>query len=215
MTGAQLRTYLIYELDKQTAGSGQAFIDAELDYFLSVAYRNVYQEKVMGLASAKTPDIRDKYYADLAPLMSTTAPGGSNFGIFGLNAYSVEVPARSALWHLCDVCTSDYWGTAKEIQQEDAAPYMETNYNRPYFEQPVFYTVKGTNLRYIVLINPDSTFQTMIVTSLQDVSETIPSGTLPVPWWNEIVQRAASLALENIESGRTQSHLQADVQLNP
>ncbi|GHT69634.1 hypothetical protein AGMMS50239_36740 [Bacteroidia bacterium] len=234
MTNIQLVKHLMVELDKQGLGFGQAFINEELDHFLNTAYLSLIEQKLVKMEMAENDGVQTKYRDDLNFLNILVFNGiidSSNINSYlypkeGYNALYITPTTEPLHAYHASISFNGHGSfVCSKIKSSDRKPFVWNDLNLAYVENPVYFMLKDSTKSdlpsFIFLVDPDMVNVTMTVAiygikrpALID-STTNPGVEIEVPWWNEIVQRAATFALENIESTRTASHLEVDAKLNP
>jgi hypothetical protein len=224
MTTADLHRMLMMELDKQPSGAIQSFLRTELDYALNQAYISLINQKYTGhnILQARF-EMDPKIGDDLRPLIEITR-SNINYGARG-NTLTTNISASDVLYVITvklyslrgNVITGSY--LLKNIPHAAIKPFLQNEENYPWIPNPV-YTIDKNELT--IYVSPE--FRTGNTTYESEVSylkkpRTIdynhnPGDEIEVAWGYEIVQLAATLLLENIESPRVSMHNQLVTQTN-
>ena len=223
------------EADKNAVNIGisgcPSFLPEEIDYWLYTAYLSKIATKATGNNTLRIPfEGNVKRVADLEGLVKTDK---------GLSLLSESISNRLTMNNFKSSITygddtqdkrmyflegilhfgSNKIATVKLISHEQATRFLETYNNKPWIEEPV--AILEDN-KLIVFIDRDLMVgpYTIDITYLayprkinnQDITSTLDE--IPEYMQYEVVKLAADMAIENVESPRTQTHPQYVAQLS-
>lgn len=203
-------------MDKNSAsvafGGCPAFLPEEIDHWLDSALYQEISNKFTGNNVLKTPFEQSvKRIHDLEKLVQSTTLNA--FEVLNTNTCTVDLTDSMMYFVDATLNFNDEKAAIFLIDHESAKRFKKTYNNNPWIENPVA-TIDDSTLRiYYDAITMASATHTVDVTYIKKptlVSELGNSDMTEIPEYMqyEMVNRAVSLALEDIESRRTQSKLQ-------
>ena len=234
MTIAEAHIAFKVEADKNAVNIGMSgcpsFLPEEIDYWLYTAYLSKIATKFTGNNTIQTSfEGNTKRVADLEGLVRTdkglTLLSETTNNRLTLNDFksSIKYGSDTQDKRMYFIQGTLHFGSklanVKLISHENALRFLETYNNKPWIEEPVAilednklivfvdrdlmtgpYTIDLTYLAYPRKINN------------QDITSTLDE--IPEYMQYEVVKLAADMAIENIESPRTQTHPQYVAQLS-
>ena len=234
MTIAEAHIAFKVEADKNAVNIGMSgcpsFLPEEIDYWLYTAYLSKIATKFTGNNTIQTSfEGNAKRVADLEGLVRTdkglTLLSETTNNRLTLNDFksSIKYGSDTQDKRMYFIQGTLHFGSklanVKLISHENALRFLETYNNKPWIEEPVAilednklivfvdrdlmtgpYTIDLTYLAYPRKINN------------QDITSTLDE--IPEYMQYEVVKLAADMAIENIESPRTQTHPQYVAQLS-
>lgn len=217
MTRDQLHIAFKIAMDKNSQsvafGGCPAFLPEEIDYWLNQGMYQEVSNKFTGLNTLKQPFEKSvKRVHDLEKLIRTEKTSVNKDSIY--NMCTVNKFFKDKMFYVD--CVFRFGNKATNVlltEHTYAGKFKNTYNNLPYIETPVA-TIENNNL--IIYFDPISmkadTYSVDVTyvknpTKVEDLNENTESE-FPEYMWNEIVNRAVALALENIESQRTTSKSQ-------
>ena len=221
MTVADLHKAFKVHMDKNSEavafGGCPAFLPEEIDLFLNQAFIEVICNKFTGHNTLQIPfEGSVKRVADLENLVKTDADlivQNTGDNVLTLNDFSHDNTRMlfvSALLH-CEAGTAD----CKVIDHATANRFIKTFDNDPYITNPVcvqennslkiYYDIHSMKGPYSLELTYVTYPPTINYTTPDTVINIVPDRVL-----YEVVNRAVIIALENIESKRTQSKSQTN-----
>ena len=234
MTIAEAHIAFKVEADKNAVNIGMSgcpsFLPEEIDYWLYTAYLSKIATKFTGNNTIQTSfEGNTKRVADLEGLVRTdkglTLLSETTNNKLTLNDFksSIKYGSDTQDKRMYFIQGTLHFGSklanVKLISHENALRFLETYNNKPWIEEPVAilednklivfvdrdlmtgpYTIDLTYLAYPRKINN------------QDITSTLDE--IPEYMQYEVVKLAADMAIENIESPRTQTHPQYVAQLS-
>ena len=210
-------------VDKNASGTAfggcPAFLPAEIDLFLNQAYIEVINNKFTGTNVLKTPfEGSVKRIADLEKLIATdsavtiTLDSGTN--VLRLSDFFNSAGAKHRMFFVQAVLNfNTNKSTVELVDHETAKRFLKTYNNDPWVNTPVA-TLENNNLLVFIDTHKMLTPYTIDITYVKYPMEIInTSGSteiteVPEYVLYEVVNRAAAIALENIESQRTETKIQ-------
>ena len=234
MTIAEAHIAFKVEADKNAVNIGMSgcpsFLPEEIDYWLYTAYLSKVATKFTGNNTIQTPfEGNTKRVADLEGLVRTdkglTLLSETTNNRLTLNDFksSIKYGSDTQDKRMYFIQGTLHFGSklanVKLISHENALRFLETYNNKPWIEEPV--AILEDN-KLIVFIDRDLMVgpYTIDITYLayprkinnQDITSTLDE--IPEYMQYEVVKLAADMAIENIESPRTQTHPQYVAQLS-
>lgn len=219
MTRAQFHTYFKIVMDKNSQsvafGGCPAFLPEEIDYWLDTALYQVVMQKFNGEINKK-PSFEEsvKRIHDLEGLVRTDSDITTEKVV---NTNSVVMKNlldnnKRMLFVSARLKYADKLAIVRIIDHKDVERYRQTYNNLPWVEEPVGVIENNSLIIYYDPLSMTSEEGYKIdLTYLHYPTkiEDIPNGEsiieLPEHVYHEVINRAALLALEDIESKRTQS----------
>ena len=201
-------------IDKNTDisfGGCPAFFDSEIEMFLNQAMIEIISNKYTGAQNQVGFEVNDKRIADLQTLICTTLVVNAKETNIS-NAVSFELPSDFWLYvdsyvkingdKIYQVELTTHEGVKNFAVTHDNDPYIpvakaviENNSLIVYYDTHIVNTIDALSLSYI--------YQPVLF----GLNDTIDEG-LTEPILNEIINRAVLIALESIESPRTETKSQ-------
>lgn len=218
MTRAQFHTYFKIVMDKNSQsvafGGCPAFLPEEIDYWLDTALYQVVMQKFNGEVNKK-PSFEEsvKRIHDLEGLIHTDSDITTET-VDNVNSVVMKNLLDSnkrMLFVSARLKYGDKIAIVRIIGHKDAERYKQTYNNLPWVEEPVGVIENNSLYVYYDPIEMKSDNYTIDLTYVQYPTkiEDIPNGEsiieLPEHVYHEVINRAALLALEDIESRRTQT----------
>lgn len=227
MTVSEAHIAFKVEADKNAVNIGMSgcpsFLPEEIDHWLNTAYLMKIATKFTGNNTIQTPfEGNYKRIADLQglvrtdtglELLSETISNRLTLEDFKSTITYGDVEQDKRMYFLGGIlhfADGDYMATVTPISHEQAKNFVETYNNRPWIENPVAVLEDDT---LIVYVDRDimSGSYTLDLTYLayprkinnEDITSTLDE--VPEYMQYEIVKLAANMAIENIESPRTQT----------
>lgn len=212
MTRDQLHIAFKIAMDKNSQsiafGGYPAFLPEEIDYWLNQGMYQEVSNKFTGLNTLKQPFEKSvKRIHDLENLIETENVSLNKDQIFNM-CVATDVFKNKMFYVDCVLRFENNVSTVALVDHASASKFKSTYNNLPYIETPVA-VIEGNDL--VIYFDPVSmkanTYFAQITyvknpTKVEDLTDPQYSE-FPEYMWNEIVNRAVALALENIESGRT------------
>ena len=187
-------------------GGCPAFLPEEIDLFLNQAYIEVICNKYTGNNTMKVGfEGAVKRIADLQKLIKTDAaqplvyPYSSSNVLTLSNFFKDNQELKRMFYVDCVLHFNDEVAICTLIDHEKAKGFLQTYNNMPWIETPVAVLEDNTLKIYIdpIRMSADTDYN-------KDITE-VPDYIL-----NEVIDRAVEIALETIESQRTQTKVQLD-----
>ena len=211
MTRDQLHIAFKIAMDKNSQniafGGYPAFLPEEIDYWLNQGMYQEVSNKFTGLNTLKQPFEKSvKRIHDLENLIETENISLNKDQIFNM-CVATDAFKNKMFYVDCVLKFENSVSTVTLVDHASASKFKSTYNNLPYIETPVA-VIEGNDL--IIYFDPVSmkanTYFAQITyvknpTKVEDLTDPQYSE-FPEYMWNEIVNRAVALALENIESGR-------------
>ena len=223
MTINELHIAFKIAMDKNAAGVAfggcPAFLPAEIDLFLNQAYIEVINNKFTGTNTLKTPfEGSVKRIADLEKLIATdsavaiTLDNGTN--VLRVSDFFNSAGAKHRMFFVQAVLNfNTNKSTVDLVDHETAKRFLQTYNNDPWINTPVA-TLENNNLLVFIDTHKMLTPYTIDITYVKYPVEIINTNgsteitEVPEYVLYEVVNRAAAIALENIESQRTNTKVQ-------
>lgn len=235
MTVTELHIAFKVEADKNAVNIGMSgcpsFLPEEIDYWLYTAYLSKIATKFTGNNALKAPfETNAKRVADLEGLVKTDK---------GLTLLSETMSNRLTMNNFKSTITygkdtqdkrmyfiegvlhfgNNKIATVKLISHENANRFLETHNNKPWIEDPVATLEDNQVIVFVdrdLMTGPYTLDLTYLAYPRRINNQDITSGIDEVPEYMqyEIVKLAADMALENVESPRSQTHPQYVAQLS-
>lgn len=204
-------------------GGCPAFLPEEIDLFLNQAYIEVICNKYTGNNTMKVGfEGAVKRIADLQKLIKTDAaqplvyPYSSSNVLTLSNFFKDNQELKRMFYVDCVLHFNDEVAICTLIDHEKAKGFLQTYNNMPWIETPVAVLEDNTLKIYIDPIRMSADTYTADITYIkypQNISYTDYNKDITeVPDYilNEVIDRAVEIALETIESQRTQTKVQLD-----
>lgn len=229
MTVSELHILFKVELDKNAVNVGingcPSFLPEEIDYWLNSAYLSKVSTKFTGNNPIQTPfDGNYKRIADLQKLIMTdksltvlseTANNKITLNDFTSSITYNEGTQEKRMFPLSGTLyfSNGYAAVFRMISHENAQKFQRTYNNRPWIEDPVAILENNQLILYVdqdLMPGPYSIDLTYIKYPRKVNNEEITSGMDDIPEYMqfEVIKLAADMAIENIESPRSQTHPQ-------
>ena len=217
MTRDQLHIAFKIAMDKNSQnvsfGGYPAFLPEEIDYWLNQGMYQEVSNKFTGLNTLKQPFEKSvKRIHDLENLIKTENISLSKDTVFNA-CVATDVFEDKMFYVDCILKFKDNISTVTLTDHESAKKFKSTYNNLPYIETPVAVIENNDLIIYFdpVSMKSDTYFAQITYvknpTKVEDLDD-LEYSEFPEYMWNEIVNRAVALALENIESGRATSKSQ-------
>lgn len=204
-------------------GGCPAFLPEEIDLFLNQAYIEVICNKYTGNNTMKVGfEGAVKRIADLQKLIKTDTaqplvyPYSSSNVLTLSNFFKDNQELKRMFYVDCVLHFNDEVAICTLIDHEKAKGFLQTYNNMPWIETPVAVLEDNTLKIYIDPIRMSADTYTADITYIkypQNISYTDYNKDITeVPDYilNEVIDRAVEIALETIESQRTQTKVQLD-----
>ena len=217
MTRDQLHIAFKIAMDKNSQsvafGGCPAFLPEEIDYWLNQGMYQEVSNKFTGLNTLKQPFEKSvKRVHDLEKLIRTESVIAEKNGKY--NMCVVNDLFKDKMFYIdCTFKFGKKSANAILTEHAYASKFKSTYNNLPYVETPVATIENNDLIIYFDPISMDADSYSIEITyvknptNVENINGKVESE-FPEYMWNEIVNRAVSLALENIESQRTTSKSQ-------
>lgn len=223
------------EADKNAINIGisgcPSFLPEEIDYWLYTAYLNKVSTKFTGNNSLRNPfEGSSKRIADLEKLVKTdkglTLLSETNSNRLTVNNFTSTITYGSEeqekrMFFISGVLhfNNGKNATVYLISHEQAYKFLETYTNKPWIENPVAIQEENKLIVFIdkdLMVGPYTIDLTYLAYPKRLNNQDITSGMDEIPEYMqyEVVKYAVDMALENIESVRTQTHPQYVTQIS-
>jgi hypothetical protein len=159
VTGSEMIASFLQYYDRITNFSAPGYEDGEILLFLNNAQDEFVKERTFG-KNFQPPafDDNEKRVADIRPLVSYDAENTSAASIYGnsvvISTYGVDaaflyiVKLDVRVTRTNPTVTAEYI-PAREIKMEDAGSFKDSVFNKAWFMNPVFFTVRDSGI-YII-----------------------------------------------------------------
>ena len=222
MTVAETRNAFKVKLDKSNALAYPDFTDEEIDFWLTEAQRRFIKTRYSGNnPQYKSFEMNEKRTADLKEVIKedTLSPLGSGGG-FGSNAETYDLPSDywfpilerlNIIYTDCNNATVAEQVEVKAIDHNKYSKYKKDPFNKPSKDRVLRIMQPG---QAVVFVDSTTTAGTLYVRYIGSPLDFSDSQALSVGEHahEEVVDLAVLLALENIESPRTQSTSALNIQ---
>lgn len=207
MDGSTALRLLKIEIDKQEGLTSAQFLDSELYYFLSSAYKATIDQKLQQyeIDQLVTDDLRELINESEIPVINKTQ--GSNKFTFSYDNDSTKL-LRVEVKYQDDT----QYMQCNRVSIDNINPLTQSKYNKPYIPRPFYYEI-GSNV-YVLADSDVNSLQPKVVYVAFNTPQT-EEMQLPDKFVDDIIQLAADYALENIESQRSSTHYQLTTATNP
>lgn len=205
MTKDQLHTAFKIELDKSGNMGYPAFLPEEIDYWLDKAMYQVISNKFTGNNTLKQPFEKSvKRIHDLESLIVTEQSGANKQTQDSNSIVFVDVFKNKLFYVNCVLMFNDKKANVLLIEHDNIKNFIQTYNNIPWMEEPVAIIENNNLVVYYDPVSMNSENYTIYLTCVKqpNIEE------LPENVQYEIISRTVLLALENIESNRSQTKSQ-------
>lgn len=228
MSNPELHAYFKVEVDKNAVSIGISgspnFEPDEIDYYLYSAYLSTIATKATGNNYIQTPfEGNIKRIADLEMLVKTdkglTLLGETATNKLTLNDFVSTITYGSStqekrMYPISGILhfgSNQMNATIKFINHNQANRFLRTYNNRPWIEEPVAIMEENKLIVYVdtdLMTGPYTLDLTYLAYPRKINYEELTSGMDEIPEYMqyEVIKLAADMAIENIESPRTQTH---------
>lgn len=205
MTKDQLHTAFKIELDKSGNMGYPAFLPEEIDYWLDKAMYQVISNKFTGNNTLKQPFEKSvKRIHDLESLIVTEQSGANKQTQDSNSIVFVDVFKNKLFYVNCVLMFNDKKANVLLIEHDNIKNFIQTYNNIPWMEEPVAIIENNNLVVYYDPVSMNSENYTINLTCVkQPIIEELPENVQ-----YEIISRTVLLALENIESNRSQTKSQ-------
>ena len=235
MTVAEAHIAFKIETDKNAVNIGMSgcpsFLPEEIDYWLYTAYLSKIATKYTGNNTIQAPfEGNTKRVADLEGLVRTdkglTLLSESESNRLTMNNFKSTITYGSTtqdkrMYFIEGVLhfSSNRLATINLITHEQATRFLETYNNKPWIENPVAILEDNKLIVFVdrdLMVGPYTIDITYLAYPRKINNQNITSTLDEVPEYMqyEIVKLAADMAIENIESPRSQTHPQYVAQIS-
>lgn len=228
MTVSEAHIAFKIETDKNAVNIGMSgcpsFLPEEIDYWLYTAYLIKIATKFTGNNNLQAPfEGNIKRVADLEGLVRTdkslTLMSESISNRLTLNDFKSSITYGSItqdkrmyfIQGILHFGSSNQIATIKPISHEQSQRFLETYNNRPWIEEPVAVLEDNKIIIFVdrdLMVGPYTLDLTYLAyprkINNQDITSTLDE--VPEYMQYEVVKLAADMAIENIESPRSQTH---------
>ena len=220
MTYSDIHKAFKVQMDKNTDaiafGGCPAFLPEEIDLFLNQAYKEVVNTKFTGHNVIQQPFEQSvKRIADLQGLVKTDKDIDLLYTDSSSNVLTLNNFSDTRMFYVdCILNFGNRRANCILVDHASTKRFLQTYDNIPWVQIPVATIEDGKLLIYIDPISMTATSYSCDITYVkypQVIDNTTPNTELdevPEAVINEIINRAVSIALENIESSRTQGKVQ-------
>lgn len=217
------------ELDKNSNsvayGGCPSFIDSEIDYWINKGYYRLLMQKFTGGTTNEVKFEGDvKRMADFERLVKTDesldlkVKQNTNC-VYLENLLNRKNNNRGRMFYVSSVLhwvknNEDHSATIKLLDHTQIKNFIRTHNNNPWIENPVGVIEDNKLLVYYDSIDMQADSYKLDLTYIKHpcLIDNLPSdlalSELPDQTWYEVINRAVQLALENIESQRSQTEQQ-------
>lgn len=220
MTVSEIHKAFKVQMDKNAEavafGGCPAFLPEEIDLFLNQAFIEIISNKFTGQNVLQTPfEGSVKRIADLEGLVKTDSNVSltlaSNTNVLTLENFSND---NSRMFYVTSILHfNDQSSTCTLVSHEDARRFLKAYNNDPWIDTPVV-TLEDNKLKVMIDTHSMNSPYTIDITyvSFPPIIDSANANTdinvVPDRVLYEVINRATVIALENIESKRTESKVQ-------